>query len=57
MKLSVNEILRFLQKNDIYYEYFGDSNLTIERFCSLNFLKTNSIPCSWLLQQKKNYLI
>ncbi len=43
MKLSVNEILRFLQKNDIYYEYFGDSNLTIERFCSLNFLKTNSI--------------
>lgn len=43
MKLSIKNILDFLDSNHIEYKYSGDNELSIENFCSLNHPKNNSI--------------
>lgn len=52
MRLHVNSILEFLNKNDMKYEYIGDKTLEIENFCSLNNLKNNSV---FWVKKAQNY--
>lgn len=51
MILNISEILDFLNECHYEYSYFGDHELFINDFCSLNSLKKNSI--TWIKKYEK----
>lgn len=48
--VNIDEIIKFLEDNNIKYKYDGTSNYSVESFCPLNNVKNNSI--TWVRNTK-----